>query len=165
MSATLTETLHHSHQQGVSTDVMEFNTTNYGNGSTTGVCEIEEEVSETHHNHHDGSMVVGTNISEEEEEEEDSVYVAVGKSQTSMEALQWTLNNLATPHSTILYLVHVFPQIKHIPNPRKLNITLFLSSFQLPSRMIEEQNVNLCQQENRERFSESKWLKKLISSS
>ncbi|XP_004507584.1 U-box domain-containing protein 35-like [Cicer arietinum] len=34
-----------------------------------------------------------------------------------MEALSWTLNNLITTHTTILYLIHVFPEIKHIPHP------------------------------------------------
>lgn len=55
-----------------------------------------------------------------EQAAESCVYVAVGKSNTSMEALSWTLNNLfATDNSsnTILYLIHVFPEIKHIPNP------------------------------------------------
>ncbi|XP_027333636.1 U-box domain-containing protein 35-like [Abrus precatorius] len=33
-----------------------------------------------------------------------------------MDALSWTLKNLVT-HSTIIYLIHVFPEIKHIPNP------------------------------------------------
>ncbi|KHN14415.1 U-box domain-containing protein 33 [Glycine soja] len=33
-----------------------------------------------------------------------------------MEALAWTLNNLATP-STMLYLIHIFPEIKLLPNP------------------------------------------------
>nr|KYP62820.1 U-box domain-containing protein 35 [Cajanus cajan] len=34
-----------------------------------------------------------------------------------MEALSWTLNNLATPSTTMLYLIHVFPEIKLLPNP------------------------------------------------
>ncbi|XP_061354874.1 U-box domain-containing protein 54-like [Gastrolobium bilobum] len=33
-----------------------------------------------------------------------------------MKALSWTLMNLATL-STTLYLIHVFPEINHIPNP------------------------------------------------
>ena len=69
----------------------------------------------------DGPMAT---ISEGNEGEEDSVYVAVGKSETSMEALTWTLKNLATP-STIVYLIHVFPEIKHIPNPCKLHVSIF----------------------------------------
>lgn len=54
----------------------------------------------------------------EENEVEDTFYVAVGKSKSSFQALSWTLNNLViTPSSTLLYLIHVFPQINHIPNP------------------------------------------------
>jgi len=87
---------------------------NYG----TGFNEIEEvdDSIETINHHFDDN--IDNEI--EEEEEESCVYVAVGKSNTSMEALSWTLNNLfTTTHSTntILYLIHVFPEIKHIPNP------------------------------------------------
>ncbi len=103
------ETLHHSQEEGVSMDNSQSQMFNYGN-SGSGVSEIEEEDWETQH--HDGSMAA---ISEEEE---DCVYIAVGKSETSMEALSWTLKNLAT-HSTMVYLIHVFPEIKHIPNPCK----------------------------------------------
>ncbi|KAJ4704119.1 U-box domain-containing protein 35 [Melia azedarach] len=51
-----------------------------------------------------------------DQEEEDIVYVAVGKSDSSLEALSWTLNH-AVNASTMIYLVHVFPEIKHIPSP------------------------------------------------
>ncbi|XP_061344384.1 U-box domain-containing protein 54-like isoform X2 [Gastrolobium bilobum] len=109
MTATLTETLqclHHSYE-GVSME-------NYRYGSTS-VSEIEEENSSQSQLYlHDGPSM-GT-INEDNEGEEDTVYVAVGKSETSMEALSWTLKNLATP-STMVYLIHVFPEIKHIPNP------------------------------------------------
>ncbi|CAK8564496.1 unnamed protein product [Lathyrus sativus] len=79
---------------------------NYG---TTGISEIQEEQDIINHQHYLGRI-------DHEIEEQDSIYVAVGKSDTSMEALSWTLNNLAT-HSTMLYLIHVFPEIKHIPHP------------------------------------------------
>ncbi|KAI3466485.1 hypothetical protein Pfo_023148 [Paulownia fortunei] len=51
---------------------------------------------------------------------EDVVYVAVGKQgeETSMDALIWTLNNaLINPSSTLVFLVHVFPETKYIPTP------------------------------------------------
>lgn len=80
---------------------------NYG---STGISEIEEEENTINHHHHHLDTI------DNEIEEEDSIYVAVGKSDTSMEALSWTLNNLTT-HSTMLYLIHVFPEIKHIPHP------------------------------------------------
>ncbi|WJX96989.1 hypothetical protein P8452_78117 [Trifolium repens] len=103
MSAKSTETLQQQHSNS-SSQIM-FNH-NYG---TSGVCEItEEEVQTINHHQLDNEI-----------EEEECVYVAVGKSDTSMEALSWTLNNLITHHSTntMLYLIHVFPEIKHIPHP------------------------------------------------
>ncbi|CAK8564051.1 unnamed protein product [Lathyrus sativus] len=82
------------------------------NSSAAGISEIEEEEDAiNHHRRH-----LDTTDTEIEEQEQDSIYVAVGKSDTSMEALSWTLNNLTT-HSTMLYLIHVFPEIKHIPHP------------------------------------------------
>ncbi|KAJ0083167.1 hypothetical protein Patl1_09620 [Pistacia atlantica] len=47
---------------------------------------------------------------------QDSVYVAVGKGESSIYALSWTLQHLVNP-STIIYLIHVFPEIKHVPSP------------------------------------------------
>jgi hypothetical protein len=105
MSAKSTEALQQQHSNS-SSQIM-FNH-NYG---TSGVCEItEEEVQTINHHQLDNEI-----------EEEECVYVAVGKSDTSMEALSWTLNNLITHHSTntMLYLIHVFPEIKHIPHPCK----------------------------------------------
>lgn len=49
----------------------------------------------------------------------DVVYVAVGESFSSMEALSWTLKHLVNPNSTIVSLIHVFPRVKRIPTPRK----------------------------------------------
>ncbi|KAK4839177.1 hypothetical protein QYF36_019829 [Acer negundo] len=46
----------------------------------------------------------------------DYIYVAVGKSESSMDALQWTLKHAVNP-STVIYLIHVFPEIKQIPSP------------------------------------------------
>ncbi|XP_038882797.1 U-box domain-containing protein 35 [Benincasa hispida] len=48
---------------------------------------------------------------------EDCVYVGVGKSDSSMEALQWTLKNAITTSTTVVYLLHVFPEIRYIPSP------------------------------------------------
>nr|DAD23864.1 TPA_asm: hypothetical protein HUJ06_025327 [Nelumbo nucifera] len=57
---------------------------------------------------------------EEEEEEiqpaEDYIYVAVGKSNSGMDALRWTLNHLLKP-SSLVFLIHVFPEVRHIPTP------------------------------------------------
>ncbi|KAK7331164.1 hypothetical protein VNO77_25381 [Canavalia gladiata] len=107
MPETLTETLqclHHS-DEGVSVE------DKYGYGSSS-VSEIIEEDNSSHlHLNHAPMLSI-----HEHEEEQDIVYVAVGKGQSSVEALSWTLNNLPSP-STFLYLIHVFPEIKHVPNP------------------------------------------------
>jgi hypothetical protein len=58
---------------------------------------------------------------------DDVVYVAVGESSccSSMEALSWALKHSVTPNSTIVSLIHVFPQVKLIPTPCKYQIQLF----------------------------------------
>lgn len=75
-----------------------------------------------HHHHHGSTSSSYHNHSQEEEGEEDAVYVAVSSSSTSssMDALLWTLNHaILHPSSTTVFLVHVFPQIRHIPTPCK----------------------------------------------
>ncbi|KAK7246024.1 hypothetical protein RIF29_40881 [Crotalaria pallida] len=91
---------------------------NYGSSSVSEIEELENS-SELYfdnktHQHDHGPM---STISEGNEAGEDTVYVAVGKSETSMEALSWTLKNLVITPSTMVYLIHVFPDIKHIPSP------------------------------------------------
>jgi len=48
---------------------------------------------------------------------EDNVYVGVGKGDSSMEALRWALDNTITSSSTLLFLIHVFPETRFIPYP------------------------------------------------
>lgn len=51
---------------------------------------------------------------------EDCVYVGVGKSESSMDALAWTLKHAVEPgRSTTIFLVHVFPEIRFVPSPCK----------------------------------------------
>lgn len=74
------------------------------------------------HNHHHGNTSSSYHNHSHEEGEEDAVYVAVSSSSTSssMDALLWTLNHaILHPSSTTVFLVHVFPQIRHIPTPCK----------------------------------------------
>ncbi|OWM83334.1 U-box domain-containing protein 35-like [Punica granatum] len=55
-----------------------------------------------------------------EVEDEDCVYVAVGKEDSSMDALMWTLRNIqaiSATMTTTIYLVHVFPETHFIPSP------------------------------------------------
>ncbi|BAT87591.1 uncharacterized protein HKW66_Vig0070420 [Vigna angularis] len=106
MSQTLTHTMHRSPEP------LSLQVDNNHSGRSTTVTEIEEDNSSDFPFNND-SLVT---INEQDKEEEDTVYVAVGKSPSSIEALSWTLTNFTTP-STILYLIHVFPEIKHLPNP------------------------------------------------
>ena len=48
---------------------------------------------------------------------EDCVYVGVEKSDSSNDALQWTLKNAITASTTVVYLLHVFPETRYIPSP------------------------------------------------
>ncbi|CAO2842387.1 unnamed protein product [Amaranthus hypochondriacus] len=48
---------------------------------------------------------------------DDVVYVAVGKSESSMDALLWALTHCVHPGSTLVYLIHIFPDLKFIPSP------------------------------------------------
>lgn len=95
--------------------------------SGSGVCEIEEEINSTElfeiKEEFEGSLF---SVDFHGRDHQDSVYVAVGKSESSMYALSWTLQHLVNP-STIIYLIHVFPEIKHIPSPCKLSTIMFLS--------------------------------------
>ncbi|KAL4380636.1 hypothetical protein HN51_003959 [Arachis hypogaea] len=133
-SATLlTESLHSMHQsssdEGAKSTMGSSQMFNnyYGiiTSSSSEIVEIEEEEEEEEQDMKTSKLYLNNDaprtmsrISEgKSSEEEESVYVAVGKSETSMEALTWTLKNLATTSSTMLYLIHVFPEIKHIPNP------------------------------------------------
>lgn len=49
----------------------------------------------------------------------DSVYVAVWKQneQASMDALIWAMKNAVISSSTVVFLIHVFPETKFIPSP------------------------------------------------
>ncbi|GAB4830720.1 hypothetical protein Ancab_004753 [Ancistrocladus abbreviatus] len=69
-------------------------------------------------------------------DQRDAVYVVVGKDESSsMDALSWTLNNLITTYSSTLqiYLIHVFPQVKFIPNP--------LGSGKVPKNQVRPEQV------------------------
>jgi hypothetical protein len=73
------------------------------------------------------STVFSLDIHNNKLDDDDVVYVAVGESSccSSMEALSWALKHSVTPNSTIVSLIHVFPQVKLIPTPCKYQIQLF----------------------------------------
>lgn len=84
---------------------------NDGNGMPMPLAPIKEEIESSFFSF-DVANGNGT-------QEEDIIYVAVGKSQSSMDALSWTLRHAVNP-STLIFLIHVFPQVKFVPSPRKL---------------------------------------------
>ncbi|OAY85624.1 U-box domain-containing protein 33 [Ananas comosus] len=69
--------------------------------------------------------------------DDDDVYVAIGKSASSMDALSWALKNVAKPTSFV-YLVHVFPVVHHIPTPLGMMPKSQLSREQVESYMNQE---------------------------
>ncbi|KAF4379178.1 hypothetical protein G4B88_010572, partial [Cannabis sativa] len=49
---------------------------------------------------------------------ENCIYVAVGKSTSSMDALNWTLRQVMDlSPAIIVYLIHIYPEIRQIPTP------------------------------------------------
>lgn len=65
-----------------------------------------------------------------DEENGEDVYVAVDKSDSSMQALRWALKNIATPETSV-YLIHVFSEVHQIPTLCKFE--LLRSLLQIPS--------------------------------
>ncbi|KAK4373657.1 hypothetical protein RND71_009041 [Anisodus tanguticus] len=82
--------------------------------STSDLFEID------HHGEVEGSLF---SFDFHNHDEHDVVYVAVwnknvSQEESSMDALLWTLNNVViNPSSTIVFLIHIFPQINFIPTP------------------------------------------------
>ncbi|WMV11162.1 hypothetical protein MTR67_004547 [Solanum verrucosum] len=75
------------------------------------------------------------------------VYVAVGNSssankiskETSMDALLWTLKNVVLdPPSTIVFLIHIYPETKYIPTPLGLIPIGQVSAEQKENHMAQE---------------------------
>lgn len=67
-----------------------------------------------------------------------SVYVAVGKSPSSEDALDWTLRHLVNPGSTMVYLIHIYPEIRQIPTPLGKLLLSQVSPEQVESYMAQE---------------------------
>lgn len=100
---------------------------NYTFSSSIREIEEEEEEGSELFEIHDGEPL--SSIKEEEigslfsfdvaarDDDENIVYVAVGKSQSSIDALSWTISHFIDGSSTTVYLIHVFPEIQYIPSP------------------------------------------------
>ncbi|XP_020705727.1 U-box domain-containing protein 35 [Dendrobium catenatum] len=82
----------------------------------------------------------------------DEIYVAVGKNSSSMEALSWALKHVAKP-SSIVYLIHVFPEVLSIPTPLGMLPKSNVNPQQVDAFMNQERNkrrellqkfLNLC---------------------
>ncbi|KAJ4754193.1 U-box domain-containing protein [Rhynchospora pubera] len=82
----------------------------------------------------------------------DDVYVAVGKSDSSMEALSWALKNVAKPGSFV-YLIHVFPEVQQIPTPlghmakdklSKDQVDNYMNQEREKRRQMLQKYINLC---------------------
>lgn len=120
-------------------NISSSSSTSSRSSSTSIIREIEEEEEENYNssrsntsqplfeiNHGNGMPMPLAPIKEETEssffsfdvvtQEEDIIYVAVGKSQSSMDALSWTLRHAVNP-STSIFLIHVFPPVKFVPSP------------------------------------------------
>ncbi|MBA0672263.1 hypothetical protein Goklo_025284, partial [Gossypium klotzschianum] len=120
---------------------------NYTFSSSIREIEEEEEGSELFEIH-DGEPL--SSIKEEEinslfsfdvaarDDDEDNIYVAVGKSQSSIDALSWTISHFINGSSTTVYLIHVFPEIHYIPSPLGKLPKSQVSASQVESYMAEE---------------------------
>ncbi|KAJ3699211.1 hypothetical protein LUZ61_002916 [Rhynchospora tenuis] len=82
----------------------------------------------------------------------DDVYVAIGKSDSSMDALSWALKNAAKPGSFV-YLIHVFPEVQQIPTPlghmakdklSKDQVDNYMNQEREKRRQMLQKYVNLC---------------------
>ncbi|KAK1575109.1 hypothetical protein Q3G72_002711 [Acer saccharum] len=125
MSVSITEM-----NQGGGYDHYQHHQYYFKDGASSSVCEIEEVESSELFEIEDGlplepikeELFEGSLFSFDvhghgaDHQALDYIYVAVGKSESSMDALQWTLKHAVNP-STVIYLIHVFPEIKHIPSP------------------------------------------------
>lgn len=128
MSTVFTETGHLHSDEGTTTATVGFQNQYYSSG---GVSEIEEEDSselfEINHGEPLASIreeFEGSLFSVDIQNGDDMVYVAVGKSESSMDALAWAVKHAVNP-SSLVYLIHVFPEVRHIPTPCK-SVSLFL---------------------------------------
>ncbi|CAL5199634.1 unnamed protein product [Lathyrus oleraceus] len=83
----------------------------------------------------------------------DVVYVAVGESFSSMEALSWTLKHLVNPNSTIVSLIHVFPRVKRIPTPlgkiprsrvNQEHVNIYLTQVKSKRKILLQKFIDLC---------------------
>lgn len=87
------------------------------------------------------------------EHQKDCVYVGVGKSESSIDALSWTLKNAIIDSNTMVFLVHIFPEIHFIPSPLGRLPKSQVSAQQVENYMAQERDkrrellqklINMC---------------------
>ncbi|KAM0941694.1 putative rossmann-like alpha/beta/alpha sandwich protein [Dioscorea sansibarensis] len=102
------------------------------------VWEIEEEVSNSsstnNNNNSNGGIGSYMNGGSSSSSNDEDVYVAVGKKKSSMDALSWALKHLVKP-SSFVYLIHVFPEVHHVPTPLGLVPKSHVSAQQVETYM------------------------------
>ncbi|XP_031481307.1 U-box domain-containing protein 54-like isoform X2 [Nymphaea colorata] len=85
-------------------------------------------------------------------DESNDVYVAVGRKNSSLDALQWALTEIVIP-GTSVFLVHIFPPVTVIPTPLGNISRNHVAPAQVEAFMKEEENkrealirkyINLC---------------------
>lgn len=100
------------------------------------VCEIEEVESGRFSDNKTGLSLASIKENIEgslipgciDQNPEECVCVGVGKGESSMDALKWTLKHLINSQGTTINLVHVFPEIHYIPSPCKFPLTFYFFS-------------------------------------
>jgi hypothetical protein len=80
--------------------------------SSMQIARGKNEVTEIEEIRDSDGFIQSTQISSEGDG--DDVYVAVGESKSSFNALSWALKNAVKPGSWV-YLIHVFPEVHEIP--------------------------------------------------
>ncbi|XP_078165630.1 adenine nucleotide alpha hydrolases-like superfamily protein isoform X2 [Carex rostrata] len=81
----------------------------------------------------------------------EDVYVAVGKSASSIDALSWALKNVVKPGSFV-YLIHVFPEVQLIPTPSHMpkeslskdQVDKYMNEQRIARHQMLQKYLNLC---------------------
>ncbi|KAM1245982.1 hypothetical protein ACFX2I_037076 [Malus domestica] len=128
------------------------------NISSSSISEIEEEEGDDIDDEKKGKIKIPSEIKElfgfkgyprpmpsikedidDHSSHDESVYVGVGKGESSMDALTWSLKHAVDPSSsTTVYLIHVFPEVTYIPSPLGKLPKNQVTSQQVETYMAEE---------------------------
>ncbi|CAL1352021.1 unnamed protein product [Linum trigynum] len=101
------------------------------NHGRAAMASIKEEISLT-----DAGSMFSVDVNGSGEGAEECVYVGVGKGDSSLEAVAWAAAQSSS--ATVVYLIHVFPQVHHIPSPLGKLPKSQVSGEQVKKYMAEE---------------------------